>query len=260
MRRNYKKILLLTITAFGLIHAKAQNCTVNSGVNRTICINQTMTLNGNKNGVFNTASVWTQIAGPSVIIKNPSNPITTVTGFAVGQTYTFRLSATCRDGIRVFDDVRMSVVGITVANAGADILACPGSSALNGNAIANASSAIWSVESPSPNTPNILTPTAQNTTVNGMIAGIYKFRYTVYSQMGICPAKFDEVLDTLIFKANAGRDTGFCDTGVFILRGTSGSTGTWTKLSGGNATIVANGSNTAILSNAGSAGSPYSFL
>jgi hypothetical protein len=49
----------------------SQNCTVNANVNKTICVNEPLTLVGNANGLSEPGSNligWSQISGPSVSI------------------------------------------------------------------------------------------------------------------------------------------------------------------------------------------------
>ena len=105
----------------------AQNCTVNAGINQTICINDAFTLVGSKAGLFAGAgtTTWSQVSGPSVIINSPNSLTTSVKGFTAGNTYVFRLIANCQDGTLVQDEVSYTVLGVSSANAGSDIIACP---------------------------------------------------------------------------------------------------------------------------------------
>ncbi|MBL7836172.1 MAG: hypothetical protein JNM67_01530, partial [Bacteroidetes bacterium] len=72
----------------GLIHA--QNCTVNAGVDRTYCINDTVQLNGFRAGSLNGISTWSQVSGPSVIINSPNNLNTLISGKVPG-TFVFNI-------------------------------------------------------------------------------------------------------------------------------------------------------------------------
>ena len=68
------------------------------------------------------SSLWVQTGGPSVIIQNPSNPVSDVTGILGGNTYTFMLTAVCADTVDAnSQSVSITVNSITVADAGADI-------------------------------------------------------------------------------------------------------------------------------------------
>lgn len=62
----------------------------NAGLDQAVCNQSAVTLDGNDPLTF--GGIWTQVSGPiaGVIITNPSNPKTTVTGLAGGNIYTFR--------------------------------------------------------------------------------------------------------------------------------------------------------------------------
>ncbi len=232
----------------------------NAGPDRDSCGSSiTMAANTPPFGI----GTWVQVSGNAGwSISNPNAPNARITSLLPG---TYRFVWVITNGIAPpsRDTVQFNIDAVPSnpdAGIGQKICASNGVLTLTGNTVTNVASTNWSLLSPAPNTPNILTPSNQSTVVSGMIAGIYTFRYTANSIMGICPSKFDDVMDTIILNANAGRDTGFCDTGVYNLIGSPGSTGTWTKLSGGNATIITTGVNRAILANAGSFGSPYRFI
>lgn len=116
----------------------SQNCSVNADVDQTICFSQPMTLNGQVSGSLPAGYVttWSQVGGPSVVITSPNALVTSVTGYTGGNQYTFRLSTTCLDGTPTFDLVRFTVLSHTIANAGPDMVSCPGSNV--GNMAANA--------------------------------------------------------------------------------------------------------------------------
>lgn len=59
-----------------------------AGKDYNICNETTITLNGNNPGNFQ--GVWTQTAGPTVTIANPTSYQTQVTGLAKGNVYTFQ--------------------------------------------------------------------------------------------------------------------------------------------------------------------------
>jgi len=98
---------------------KAQNCTVNAGVDYTICANQTMTLYVVSNGLYTGSGdiTWKQVSGPSVTIVSPHSLTTNVTGFSAG-IYGFTLNAKCSDGSLVSNLVTVTVKPISIANAG----------------------------------------------------------------------------------------------------------------------------------------------
>jgi len=106
-----------------------QNCTVNAGVlNITLCETDALVLTGNSPSPIIGSVSWTQISGPAVVINTPDSPSTTVTGYTGGNTYTFRYSATCSDGIAAYQDKVVNVKPITIANAGSNITSCPNNS------------------------------------------------------------------------------------------------------------------------------------
>ncbi|PWL39515.1 hypothetical protein DKG77_01375 [Flagellimonas aquimarina] len=145
------KLLLFFVfllTSFQLSYA--QNCSVNAGIPETICENDgTFTLSGSSSGLVQSGPTWSQVGGPSVIINDTSNLNTGITGLVGGNTYTFRLSATCTDGTSQFQDVDITVEPITISNAGSDIASCPdntGAITTNANTPLNAGeTGQWSV-------------------------------------------------------------------------------------------------------------------
>ncbi|MEN2412276.1 PKD domain-containing protein [Flavobacterium mesophilum] len=119
----------------------AQNCTVNAGVlNVTICETDALVLTGNNPTPIIGTVKWTQISGPAVTINSPTSSSTTISGYTGGNTYIFRYSATCGDGVLSYQDKVVNVKPITIANAGSNIASCPnnnGTLAIIGNAPQN---------------------------------------------------------------------------------------------------------------------------
>ncbi len=83
----------------------AQNCTVNGGIDQSNCVTSIGELKGNASGLFSTAAHWMLVSGPSLQINNPDSLTTTFSGYKVGNTYKFKIAATCKDGISVEDHV-----------------------------------------------------------------------------------------------------------------------------------------------------------
>ncbi|PKB18980.1 gliding motility-associated C-terminal domain-containing protein [Flavobacterium sp. 5] len=140
---NKKKLLwILLLFLLSFITVNAQNCVVNAGVlNETICATDSMRLIGNTPSPINGSVLWSQISGPSVTITSPNSTTTTVSGYTGGNTYVFRYSATCGDGILAYQDKTVVVMPITIANAGSNIASCPNSSgaiSVTGNTPLNA--------------------------------------------------------------------------------------------------------------------------
>lgn len=69
--RNLLLSLMLLYMARGTL--LAQNCSINAGLNNTICLVDSMKLYGTRSGYFtpNATSKWTQLSGPHVTINQP---------------------------------------------------------------------------------------------------------------------------------------------------------------------------------------------
>src|SRR5690606_15927379 len=90
---------------FSTTNLNGQNCTVNAGIPRTFCANETIQLFGAVQGLPQAGTLlWTQVAGPSAIISNPNILNPTIIGAVGGSVYTFRISSRCVDGSFVFND------------------------------------------------------------------------------------------------------------------------------------------------------------
>ncbi|WP_121666229.1 PKD domain-containing protein [Mesonia aquimarina] len=117
--------LFLSVLLFFSVQSQAQNCVVNAGVlNINICQNDDLILDGNNPSPIIGDVEWSQISGPSVIIDSPNSPTTTVSGYIGGNTYVFRYSAICGDGVETFQDKTVVVEPITMADAGVDVSSC----------------------------------------------------------------------------------------------------------------------------------------
>ncbi len=116
--------LLFVLILFALTPSLyAQNCSLNAGVNQTICADQALSLVGIKAGLSPNTTIWSQVLGTPASISSPNALTTNITGFGVG-SYRFRLSLTCQDGVTVFDDVDITVIPAISVNAGPDITKC----------------------------------------------------------------------------------------------------------------------------------------
>ncbi|WP_125721027.1 PKD domain-containing protein [Flavobacterium ustbae] len=124
-----KHVLILIVLLSAANKLAAQNCTVNAGVlNVTICETDALVLTGNNPSPIIGNVSWTQISGPAVVIASPNSTSTAVTGYTGGNTYIFRYSATCGDGIAAYQDKVVNVQPITIADAGGNIASCPNTS------------------------------------------------------------------------------------------------------------------------------------
>lgn len=140
--RIFSAVLLLLVGYSAM--SFAQTCSVNSGVDKTICSKGTkMTLSGNSTGSITTAAKWAFVSGPNVpTIVNPSSANTTVTGFIAG-VYKFRYYATCSDAATASDTVTITVQAAPVFTAGPDAFVCGNSATLNAT-LPGGASGLWS--------------------------------------------------------------------------------------------------------------------
>ena len=268
--KKFSIVLLLMTWAFLLpwfnqgVHA--QNCTVNAGVNDSICPNQVLKLYGTSAGSYTGAGNihWTQRSGPSVTITNPYDLNTTVTGYTSGGSYSFYLWAKCLDGTLVRDSVNVHIFDLTTADAGPDQYHCPGNGVITmaGNAPGVGQSGLWTVEGAN-NGVQIVSPTSPTTLINLLpgSCGITVLRWTIRGQYSC--RSYDEVSITNlggVTTVNAGPDQniGGCyslTTSTTLAAsnggcGYYGQSGYWTVVSGPNNPTFSNqASNTSSLSN-----------
>lgn len=202
----------------------------NAGPDQTLCANST-TLAGNTPTVG--TGTWTLISGTgTIVIANPSNPTTALSGFGVGSNV-FRWTITNPPCASTFDEVTINVSSVpTTADAGQDQTICSSSTALAGNT-PTSGTGTWTLISGSG---SIASPSSPNSGVNGLAVGSNVFRWTINNAP--CPVSYDEV--TIIVKglpttANAGSDQTICiSTNSTTLAGNvpTVGTGTWTLVSG----------------------------
>lgn len=142
-----KALYLFAVFILSISHVNAQNCTVNAGVPRDFCDNETVKLTGSFAGLIKSGTNinWSQISGPAAIISLPEQEETDVLGTSPNTSLTFRLSATCEDGSFVYQDVTHTVLPITEANAGPDQEVCPGTYNLAANPLTPGETGTWSI-------------------------------------------------------------------------------------------------------------------
>ncbi|RYE20574.1 MAG: hypothetical protein EOP51_17580, partial [Sphingobacteriales bacterium] len=231
----------------------AQNCTINAGIDQTICPGTPFVLRGTSSSSGNlalqSAPVWTQIAGPAVTVSSTtnsgSNATATVSNFTTNVQYTFRLTAKCQDGSTVFQDVKYIVSDVSTATAGANQTVCPGNFTLQGSALKTGETGVWtringSTNMPLPSNPTNPNPSITIPTSASVISATYRWTVT----KGECNTSADVTLTNLGAQpVNAGSDvTGLRCYNVSTSRQlnasfaandpTSGQKGTWTFVSG----------------------------
>jgi len=89
---------------------KAQDCSVTAGVVADpICWDGIIQLDGDSSGIFSVNPTWELIVGLSVSIENAADLNSLVTFYIPSTTYTFRISASCGDGVNVHKDINITV-------------------------------------------------------------------------------------------------------------------------------------------------------
>ncbi len=140
-----KLLLLLAFFLSTGFVSIAQNCSVNAGISSVICKKDSMVLFGARSGLIGngTVSSWYQISGPSVLINSPNSLVTSVSGYDAG-LYKFRISLKCKDGLFAEDSIPVTVLPLTIANAGRDTIFCPTvSSNLSANTPQTNETGVW---------------------------------------------------------------------------------------------------------------------
>ena len=258
--------LMIYALFFLQLTSMAQNCTVNAGLDQTICASSTLTLYGTDAGLFSNGGqiTWTQVSGPSVIITSPNSLTTTVTGYTGGNVYKFWLNSICADGSNVHDECMVTVTGITTANAGTPYTRCPGTYALAANAPGTGETGAWSITG-SNNGITITTASSptSNYTVSSSKAGATTLKWTITNSTTGCSSSSTVVITDLggTTPVSAGSDilassfACYTTTASTSLSGSfegsgSGQAGLWTVVSGPNIpTFSSATSNTSSVSN-----------
>lgn len=228
--------------------------TVSAGIDRIITLptdNLTVTATQTGTGV---TVVWSKVSGGAATITSSTSLTTSITGLVDGE-YVFRVTATDSFGRTATDDMSLTVQEegenqAPVVNAGSDqTITLPAGLTLTGTATdadGTIASTVWTKISGGAAT--ITNPNNLSTTVTGLAAGSYVFRLTATDNLGA--TGYDEISITVQAAnvaptVNAGTDQSITlPTNSITLVGTaSDSDGsiastTWTKISGGAATIT----------------------
>ncbi|MBK8492562.1 MAG: hypothetical protein IPL49_17145 [Saprospirales bacterium] len=207
---------------------------------------------GSASGLFNPGTIlWTQVAGPAVIIDDPTNFVSSITGVIGGNMYTFRLQIKCTDGSLAFQDVTYTILPNTPANAGPDIGGCPANNpyTLAANSPASGELAFWSIVGDN-NGVTIGSPTDPNTTITlaDGAGGETTLRWTITNINGCFTT--DDVIVTNCggvepVDAGANQNTGGCySLSAFANMSATPAgycgTGTWSVVSGPNVPTIGN--------------------
>ena len=162
----------------------AQDCSIAAGVDESICESQaTFNLSGTASGSFLVNPQWSQIAGPLITIDDDTNLTTEIIGYTAGNTYTFRLSATCSDGTALFEDVDITVEPEVSADAGTDQTVNQITAVFLNATAPTSGVGTWSQTS-GPTLATFADANNPNTQVLGLAEGTYFFQWTVSN--GVC--------------------------------------------------------------------------
>ncbi len=247
-----KSLLSALLALLPVCCTLAQNCSINAGLNATICLSDSMKLYGTRSGLFspNATCRWTQISGSNTTILQPDSLVTRVVGYTEG-SYLFKLTNRCQDGIISEDTISVIVRGITIAEAGNDTVLCPDDEyQLQGNALADDETGSWIVLS---GTSSIIIQNPQNPkseiTLLAGSPGIIKLRWIIKNSLGC--VSFDDVSIVNrggIMPVNAGADQTLdrCYAGTACTKlvasnggtGFGGQTGVWTFISGPSMPLI----------------------
>ncbi|MCX6269087.1 MAG: hypothetical protein NTW16_17325, partial [Bacteroidetes bacterium] len=268
--KKFQIVLSLMVWAFSMAFLStgvlAQDCTVNSGVEDTLCVNRRLFLDGGSSPDYtgNGNVHWTQLHGPSVHILDPYNLQTEVTGYVANTEYWFMISAKCADGVITTDSVWYYFKPITMSHAGPDLTGCPGLNTLTlqGNVPIPPEQGEWQIVGPS-NGVTINDPNSYNSTLSlaSGSCGATTLRWTitgtnscydyddmvVYNIGGVTPVDAGARINlggcySSTTSATLGASQGGC--------GISGQSGVWTFISGPTIPVFGNRfSNTSSLSN-----------
>jgi len=206
MSKHLHLILAFSFLFIAGFTAQAQNCSVNAGINTTICPGQSFTLRGTATGLFDAPGsepVWSQISGPSVTVSSTTfsggEATAAISGYAVNVPYTFRLTGKCKDGSLVYQDVVYKVSDLSAVDAGPDAIACPGTPyTMQATPLAPGETGVWtrisgSADMPVPSPAN--SPTAVLNVNTSASVQTATYRWTVTK--GDCSSFSDVVITNL---------------------------------------------------------------
>ncbi|MGB1206339.1 MAG: PKD domain-containing protein [Chitinophagales bacterium] len=121
--QKFQLFAVLLAICFSYQNANAQNCSVNAGVDRTVCPNSSnqlpiissIALEGNQSAINVEPgtlqwSIVSQPAGASATIDSPNSLSSSVSGTIIEGDYTFQLTTDCTDNVTAIDQVTFMVV------------------------------------------------------------------------------------------------------------------------------------------------------
>ncbi len=217
----------------------------NINANNPVCAGSTLNLNSViSNGTSPYSVKWT---GPGLSSTLANITIPNVSVAANAGMYTLSVTDANLCSATISTTIIVNDIPST-ANAGTDQSLCTSSTA---NLIAVTpvtGSGVWT-ETSGPSTATIVNPSQSNTVINGLVAGTYKFVWTVSS--GVCTSSADEVLITVNTPTTPGillSSVAVCantNQGTLTLTGYTGNIKQWESSIDGGITwvVIANTSN-----------------
>ncbi len=270
---DFITLFVVFASFFFLQKMQSQDCSVNAGIPETICENNLYyTLSGSVTGQVQDTPLWSQVAGPPVILQDPSDLNSAIFGMQGGESYTFRLSTNCFDGSTQFQDIELTVAPITIAETSADLFSCPdrsGTIEINGNAPENPGEVgTWTFEGNNNAGVIINEPNSPTTTISllEVYAGTSTLRWTIRGPADVLGQYCESYSEMLVTNyggraiVNAGPDQSLDNcysvsqsTGLNAYFGGSninGQQGTWSLVTGPSTPVFENrNSNTSKVSN-----------
>jgi len=207
-----------------------------AGEDRNLCNADTVHLNGN--APTSGTGIWSKLTGPAgESYSDNTNPLAILNGLTPG-TYVFVWTTSTNISCSISDQMRIeNSAAPTPADAGPDqVVNCSTVVTMAAN---NPSTGLgtWTRVS-GPNTPDITSPILPNTTITGLVPGLYVYTWTITN--GTCPSSSNNInftVDQTPPPANAGPDQNLCNILTATMAANDptdgfGSSGLWTKMSG----------------------------
>lgn len=205
----------------------------NAGADRTICVQDSIQLNGNIPAYGN--GVWTMLSGPNTPTIQQTNQANTSVSNLTAGTYAFAWTISNICGITA-DTVYITLINPpNQAKAGNDTSLCAANSfVLNANQPSSGHTGIWSLLS-GPNSPLIQDPNNYQTSISNLTTGQYQFVWTISN--GVCTDTKDTITVNIVAAPTtpyAGNDTTVCVQNTFQLNANPavGGIGYWQWING----------------------------
>ncbi|CAM1333637.1 gliding motility-associated C-terminal domain-containing protein [Tenacibaculum aestuariivivum] len=185
------------------------------------------------------SGTWSYVSGPGGFSFSDINNPNTIINFILSGTYTFEWLVEAGDCGSNSDTVVIEV-NLPVSNASITPLAspiCDNNITLTGSGFDPFTEKVsWTLLSGAPNTPNIISPDSQSTSINQLVTGTYVFNYQIKKLDHLndsCSVSESQITIEVQAPANAGPNSMvFCDVKNVLLEGTENTIGTWSYAPG----------------------------